>query len=360
MLNFQVALKEIENGQFAPVYLFFGEESYLREELLSKLYRAFVGDQSDFGREKIEGAALDLEEVINRADEGGLFSRKRLLIVDNPPYLVPPRKAESNKDQEVSEKQQELEKSSADLLLAYFERLGSLMADTIIVFLSSGVDRRKRIYKVLDKQGTVVECLPLKGDALIDWINQKVAALGKTIERSAVDRLLMAGDQNLHYLSNELEKYAIYLGEKENVITGRTVDLLFSGDLEGNVFKLADALAEGYPTRARGMLNLLLSKNEKPLLIFFMLVRHYRLLLQARCLVEEGMPLTEITSTLAVHPFVARKLRDQASKLERRNLEDVYVALQKADMQIKTGVFDPVQALRLTLSRIDYLQNIAS
>jgi DNA polymerase III delta subunit len=52
---------------------------------------------------------------------------------------------------------------------------------------------------------------PLKGEALVDWIRQKAASLGKTVDRSAMDKLLLAGNHNLHYLSGELEKYSAYL-----------------------------------------------------------------------------------------------------------------------------------------------------
>jgi DNA polymerase III subunit delta len=88
--------------------------------------------------------------------------------------------------------------------------------------------------------------------------------------------------------------------------------LLFSGDLQGNVFKLADAMAEKNLSGAESLLQLLLGRREKPLLIFFMLARHYRLLLQARCLLDEGLPPGQFASTLEVPPFVARKLQDQA------------------------------------------------
>lgn len=359
MLSFEAARREIELGKFAPVYLFFGEESYLREELTLHLQKSFIKEEPEFSREKIDGREFDLQSVLARGNEEGLFSRRRLLIVDSPAYLAPPRKAETVKDEKESENQLEQEKTGADLLEAYFERLGNNTPDTIIVFLSPGVDRRKRIYKIIDKRGVAAECAAIKGDDLVGWINRKAASLGKKIDRSAIDRLLMAGDQNLHYFSGELEKYATYLGDQEKVITGAVVDLLFAGDLEGNVFKLADALAASEHGRAQNLLELLLSRREKPLPIFFMLVRHYRLLLQTRYLVEEGMPLTEITSTLVVHPFVARKLREQALTLDPQALEDIYIDMQNTDYKIKTGLLDPVQALRLMISRIYYRQNKA-
>lgn len=360
MRSFQAALREIETGKFAPLYLLFGEESYLREELINLLKLKFLGQNSELSCEKIDGREHHLQDVLSKTEESAIFSERQLLIVDNPPYLAPPRKAESLKAEEASKSQQEMEKAGAELLANFFEQLGSQLPDTIIIFQSTGVDRRKRIFKIIDKAGIAVECAALKGDELASWINQKATSLGKKIDRSAVDRLLLSENQSLHFFANELEKYATYLGEKEKIITDSTVDQLFAGDLESTVFKLTDALAEGNHDRAQLQLERMLGRREKPLPIFFMLVRHYRLLLQARCFVEEGLPLTEITSTLAVHPFVARKLRDQAGALDLKTLEDIYIDLQNTDLQIKTGIIDPVQALRLILSRIDYRQNMAS
>jgi DNA polymerase III subunit delta len=360
MRSLQSVLREIETGKFAPLYLLFGEESYLQEELINLLKLKFLGQNPELSCEKIDGREHNLQDILGKTEESAIFSERQLLIVENPPYLAPPRKAENPKAEEATKSQQEMEKAGAEILANYYKQLGAQLPDTIIIFQSAGVDRRKRIFKIIDKVGIAVECAALKGDELASWINRKAMSLGKKIDRSAVDRLLISENQSLHFFANELEKYATYLSEKEKIITDSTVDLLFAGDLESTVFKLTDALAEGNHDRAQSQLERLLSRREKPLPIFFMLVRHYRLLLQACCLVEEGLPLTEITSTLAVHPFVARKLRDQAEALKLKALEEIYIDLQKTDMQIKTGMVDPVQALRLILSRIDYRQNMVS
>lgn len=239
---------------------------------------------------------------------------------------------------------------------SYLEHKKEENMDSLLIFTAPKVDRRKKLFKLIDKKGAAVECSTLKGEALTAWIHKKAARLGKKIDRAAVEKLLLAGDHNLHYLSRELEKYSTFLGERENVITAHTVDSLFAGDLQGDVFKLSDALAEGNLDRAYRLLEMLLRRREKPLLIFFMLVRHYRLLLETCCLLEEGMPSSEFASSLEVHPFVARKLSQQAQNYARPVLEDVLIALQNADLQIKTGRIEPEQALKLTLSRIDYVQ----
>lgn len=359
MVPYQLFMRKLKEKKFYPVYLFYGDEKYLQEELLRQLAISYLGPDLEYGIEKIEGSAIELAEIISRLNEAGLFASRRILIIDSPPYLSAPRNEkavqESDKNQEKSSEKTQ-GKEEAALLDDYFKLWSDRIPDNILVFLSPGVDRRKRIFKILGSRGVVVECSALKGEALAEWISHKAAQLHKKIERGALEKLMLADGNNLHYLSGELEKYSTYLGDNEETITAQVVEKLFSGDLQGDVFKLSDAMAERDIHKAHNMLEYLLRKREKPLLIFFMLVRHYRLLLEAHCLLKEGIPQGEFASTLAVHPFVARKLREQAVTYERLALEEILLTMQEADMQIKTGKIEPSQALSLTLNRIDYIQ----
>ncbi len=356
MISYQALLKQFKEGNFAPVYLFFGEERYLLQEFTFRLADSYLGAEAEFGLEKLDGSEHDLEDIVAGLNERGLFAQRRIVVVDNPPYLAPPRKKGDREEYGDEPVLDSREITSADLLSDYLAGEGSGEPDRILVFLTPGADKRKRLFKLIAKKGVVVECAALKGDTLAAWIHRKAQRMGKKIDRAAVERLLLSGDHNLHYLSGELEKYSTYLGEDQDTITVDTVDTLFSGDLQGSVFKLSDALAEGSPVRAQEILDLLLKRREQPLLILFMLTRHYRMLLQAYSLLEEGRGGGDLSSALGVQPFVARKLKEQTVLYDRKALEDAMLALQKADYQIKTGCLEPVQALQLVLSRIDYMQ----
>ena len=359
MVSYQSLLKQLKEGKFAPVYLFFGEEKYLQQEFTARLADSFLGPEAEFGLEKVDGAEYALEEIMAGLNEGSLFARRRIVVVDNPPYLAPPRKKEDREEPGEKPGPDSREKQNDDLLSEFMERENSDHPDSILVFLTPGADKRRRLFKLIDKNGAAVECAPLKGDTLAAWIRKKAERLGKKIDREAVERLMLAGDHNLHYLSNELDKYSAYLGDEGDTISVETVEALFSGDLQGNVFKLADALAEGALAQAQDFLDLLLKRREQPLLILFMLTRHYRMLLQAFSLIEEGRSGADLASALGVQPFVARKLKDQAALYNRRVLEEAMLDLQKTDYQIKTGCLEPAQALKLVLSRIDYVQAAA-
>lgn len=357
MLSYQVLIKQFTEGKFHPFYLLFGEEKYLQEDLTRKLAESYLGEDAGFGQERIAGDSVDLAGLLDKISNSGLFSARCLLIVDDPPYLVPPKKAEANGANSEVKKNKRGDDESL-LLERYLENNPSSPPCGIIIFRTERTDRRRRIFKLMEKWGAVVECAPLKGEVLASWIQSYAAEQGKSIERAALERVMLAGEQNLHYFSNELNKYSAYLGSKEKVITVKTVELLFSGDIQGDVFKMSDAITAGNLGRAQDLLDLLIRKREAPLLIFFMLVRHYRLLLQTHCLLDQGLSQQAITSALAVHPYAARKMREQAVSFNRRVLEDILITLQKVDLQIKTGESEPVSALKLLLIKIDNLQRV--
>ena len=356
MQGYQSVIKQITAGHYASLYLFFGEEKYLQEELITRLEEAFLGEEKELNCEKIDGTELALDQVLEKLDEIGLFSRRRLIILENPPYLVPPRKTDRDDSPEEPENTVSADRDRIESLERYLQDKEPHSSDAILVITTPKVDRRKKIFKLIDQKGVAVECNQLKGELLSGWINNKVKTLGKSISREALDRLLMAEDHNLHYLSTELEKYALFLGEHEHQINGAVVDRLFSGDIQGDVFKLADALAGNNLVEADRLLTMLLGRREKALQIFFMLVRHYRLLLKTRCLLDEGLPQSQFPAVLEVQHFVARRLREQAVLFDRKTLEEAMIVLQSTDSKIKTGKVEPIQALYLLINRIVYLQ----
>lgn len=358
MATYTRSVKQVEDNHFSPLYLLHGEEKYLHESFIALLVNNFLQKDADFGLIKLDGNSVNLEEVFNQLDAGDLFSRRRIIVVENPHFLAASRKSEKGEDEHAARQPSETDLAAQELLVVFLDNLNRRQPEKIIVLSAGKVDRRKKIYKLIDQKAAVVECLPLKGEELARWIRQKAQELGKSINRDAVERLLLAGDHNLHYLATELSKYSAYLGQEEDSVTAEVVDRLFSGDLQGDVFKLADALAEKKFSRAEKLLQLLLSRREKPLLIFFLLVRHYRLLLQARGLLDEGLPAAQFARALEVQHFVARKLQEQAAFYTRVALEEALLIFQHTDYQIKTGCLEPEAALYLLLSRIDSLQTV--
>ncbi len=355
MIGYREAAQMIASRKLVPAYLFYGGEPFLIRELSDQLAGAYLGEEGDYGREKIDGTELTLNEALQRLDEVSLFAPRKLLLVDEPPYLVP--KSREKRDAAGGETGPEESGEKASEQLERFvesERAGKIPS-RIILFRAAAVDRRRRLFKLLEKKGVVVECAPLRGGELSRWIREQLARQGKKIESAALQRLLWSGENDLHFLSNELDKYGAYLGDGETTITAEVVELLFSGDVKSSVFTLTDALSEGNPDRALQVLSQLAGKREEPLRIFFMLVRHFRLLLGARSLREEKVPPAQHPRALGVKPFEARKLYGQSAAFNRESLEEIIIFLQKLDHRIKTGRVIPHQALEVAIAQIHQL-----
>ena len=356
MIDYSRALRAISAGSFQPAYLFCGSEPFLIRELSHRLEEAYLGEDGGYGSEKVEGKEFTLTEVLQRLDGASLFASRKLLVVDEPPYLALKSKEIGTAAGGKGESGEENAAGAPCELESFIEReSGAGIPARIILFRAANVDRRRRLFKMLEKRDAAVDCATLKEGDLTRWIRERLARQGKKIDNAALQRLLWSGENDLHTLSNELDKYCAYLGEGETTITAGVVELLFSGDTWGNVFTLTDALSKGNIHRAQQLLAVLAGKREEPLRIFFMLVRHFRLLLCARSLRDEKIPPARHPGELGVKPFEARKLYGQSASFSRESLEEIIIFLQGLDYRIKTGRVVPGQGLEMAIAGIHLL-----
>ena len=93
-------------------------------------------------------------------------------------------------------------------------------------------------------------------------------------------------------LCQEIEKLLTYVDFKAAVETADVKNLTASG-LQSNVFDLLDAVSEGNPAMAVKNLEGLLEQSD-PSNLFYLLVRQFRLLLQAREILDEGGSVSNI------------------------------------------------------------------
>ena len=68
-----------------------------------------------------------------------------------------------------------------------------------------------------------------------------------------------------------------------------------------------------------------------------MVIRQFRLLIQARELLDENASLQEIQKSLGLHEFVAQKVTAQAKRFSLPVLEAIYHKLLEIDEGAKTG-----------------------
>ena len=167
------------------------------------------------------------------------------------------------------------------------------------------------------------------------WIIGRARELGGEFRPEAAKLLASYIGSDTGLASLEIEKSLIYVDFKRPVEMDDVEELTAPGG-QADVFDMVDALAMGSAKQALRLLHLLLEEQEA-FSLFGMVVRQFRLLLQAREVLDGGGGQKRIASELNQHPRVAEKLAGQARRFTMDQLEAIYHRLRQIDEDAKSG-----------------------
>ncbi|HEX7541437.1 MAG TPA: DNA polymerase III subunit delta, partial [Anaerolineales bacterium] len=167
------------------------------------------------------------------------------------------------------------------------------------------------------------------------WIESETKKLGGKIEPAAAARLSEMVGEDTRIAAQELTKLLTYVNFARPV-TLLDVDQVSIVSAQGNVFELVDALGQENGKKAQHVLHQLL-EDEEAFELWGMVIRQFRLLLQARELLDANASTPEVQKALGLHEFVARKVTNQAKRFSLSALESIYHKLLEIDEGAKTS-----------------------
>lgn len=336
----------LEQGEIAPVYLFYGEETYLRDRAVLRFREHFLkDDEAGLNCDLIDGDTAKAEEIVARAETLPFFAEKRLVVVKNPSFFKNKRTASSGAAAAKEEKNAGREES----LLRYLEN--PLASTCLILTTAETVDKRKKIFRSIKKNGRVMEFSFLKKRDLSRWLKQKAAAAGKQFEEQAAELFLQSAGPALQNLVLELDKLCSYTQGRAD-ITSADVRLVTTLGLEDNIFNVVDAIGGKRCGEALVGIKEMLAAKEPPLRLLAMICRQFRLLLQVHDLTARGVPAREIPARLKIHPYVYQKIAAQHHNFEQALLLEAFTVLSKLEMDVKAGRQEFYPALETYLLKL--------
>jgi DNA polymerase-3 subunit delta len=165
------------------------------------------------------------------------------------------------------------------------------------------------------------------------WIESETKKLGGRIEPDAAARLSEMVGENTRIAVQELTKLLTYVNFAHPV-TLLDVDRVSIVSAQGNVFELVDALGQRDGKKAQRVLHQLL-EEEEAFELWGMVIRQFRLLLQAREMLDTGAGIPAVQKELGLREFVAQKVVNQAKRFSLPALESIYHELLEIDMEAK-------------------------
>ncbi len=344
-MDYRQARLELKKGKLRPLYLFVGAEETLKEELLGIMLELLAQKGAAPDLLRIDGKKVPWRELLQEVAQLTIFGRGRVLLVKDAPYFG----SETKKKAAAGDGGEPLPgKSGSRDDLPTEAWLASVLAagleETLLIFSVPEVDRRRKLIKYLEAQGVLVDFPPLKGAALARWARDELKKGDKEIDAAALALLLERSGENLDLLRRELDKLLLFL-EHGRRIESSHVEMLVSENLQGDVFSLVDELGKKNAVAALYHFHKIRRRNEPPLRILALIIRHFRLLYRARLLQEQGLAPGKMAAALQVPPFVAARLQEQLTNFPAASLPYLLAELKEVDLRIKTGRLPGEEAL---------------
>ena len=267
---FQTFKTDLAEGNIANAYIFYGEESYLREFYLGELRKKLVpGGFEEFNYHTAEGKNLTMQALSEMAEAMPMLSERTLIQVTDLDIF------------KINEEQR-------DRLIALLEDLPPYCC---IVFVYDALEYKqnrtmKKLCAAINTYVHAVEFRQADNSDLVPWIMRRFKALDKQIDRQTAEYLIFLCGSLMTGLIPEITKIGTYA--KGSVITQKDIDAVASPILAAEVFKLTDAVLKNDYNEAARLLGDLLKMQEEPLLINAALGGQLRRIYTARLAIDSG------------------------------------------------------------------------
>lgn len=267
-----------------------------------------------------------LEEVIEDLNTYGLFSDKKIVIINNFDKMDP----DINRVEE---------------LLKYVENSSSL---NLLFVVSDKYDDRKKIIKDLKKK---MEFIKVSSDPMEFTKN---CLKGYKVEDGVITLLVNNTLGDISRLYNECNKLKIYKINDKYISKEDVLELAVKklGDSTDITFQFSRSLAEKDKKKALSLYQELLDYQIEALSIIGLLASQFRIMFQVKVLEEENMRNDEIAKTLNEKSYRITKTRELTSYYSKKELLDLMIKLEDIDLKIKTTSVDANTLVQLFILNI--------
>ena len=282
-MEFQNILADLKNKSYSTVYFLEGEEPYYID-LISDyiLEHVLTEGEKSFNQTLLYGKDITLDTILTAARRYPMMSEKQVVVV---------REAQNIRD--IDELASYVEKPAPSTLL-------------VLCYKYKTIDKRKKLYKAIQKNGVYMESKPLYEYKIPEWTINYLKTKQLGIEHKAVQMITDHIGNNLQRIVNELDK-VIYSAVPGTSITVDDVEKNIGISKEYNAFEFQKALGQKDIYNTNRIINYFI-ENEKsnPIqMLVSILVSYFRKILTYHTIENKGNE-SEVAQKLGVSPFFVK------------------------------------------------------
>jgi DNA polymerase-3 subunit delta len=310
-ISFDQVLNDLRNQIYSPVYLLHGEEPYFIDAISDFIEQNILNDlEKEFNQTICYGKDSNVATLISYAKRFPMMANYQVLIVKEA---------------------QDLDK--IEEFLPYVENpLNSTLL--VLCFKYGKLDKRKALYKSIEKHGVAFESVRLYDNKIPDWINDYLRKRNYAINPKASALLAEFVGNDLSKVVNELEKLFINIPQGTE-ITEDYIEKNIGISKDYNVFELQKALGRKEVVKANRIIQYFAANpRENPLVkVLPILSSFFSKILLYHFLPDKSK--NSAASALSVNPFFVADYQQAAKTFPPGKVISVISLLREYDLKAK-------------------------
>ncbi len=310
-MTHEQVLADLKSKKYSTIYFLAGEETFYID-LLSDYIEASVLDESEksFNQTVMYGRDVEVGSLISAAKQFPMMSENTVIIVKEAQGLENIEELKSYVDQPLS---------STVLVLCY---------------RGKKLDRRKALYKSIQKNGIYFESSKLYENKIPEWIKGYLRAKDYTIGNKASAMLTEFLGTDLSKIAGELNKLCI-LAPKGSEINAKLVEENIGISKDYNNFELQNAVMNKDVFKANKIIKYFESNPKKNPIVVTLSVLYN---LFSKVLIYHSLkdknPKT-VAKSLGVNPYFVKDYQKAAQTYNLKKAVGALDLLRESDMKSK-------------------------
>lgn len=303
---------EIKKGTPRPIYFLMGEEPYYIDKISQFIAdNVLTEDEKGFNQMVLYGKDTTIDDVVANAKRFPMMAERQVVIVKEAQHLS----------------------RTIENLLSYSENPQPTTV-LVICFKYKKLDKRKKLYKAIQKTGELFESKKLYENQVADWIRKTMAGKSYQISPKSCVMLVEFLGTDLSKISNELDKLTLVVPASTE-ITPELVEKHIGISKDFNNFELKKAIGERDVKKASRIIDYF-SQNPKdnPFVVTITLLNtFFTQLLQYHGLNDRSSG--NVAKVLGVSPYFVNEYAIAAKNYPMKRVSGIISSLRNLDLKGK-------------------------
>ena len=245
--------KDIASGSTAPVYVLLGHDEIEKAEVAAQFLELVDEGLQVFNVDRFYGGDVSAAQIIDRANTHPMMVPRRVIVVlEAEKLLVPKRESKATEEDQ-------------ERLTAFIK---APAPDSTVVFVCSGLDKRRTLVKLLLKEAQVVDCGTIESAEDAErWLKNRAARERVTFEPAAARVLVERAGQDIVRLRGAFERVVLYALGQATITVDDVRQSVPAGPESQIDFGIANAIRDNDAAQALSQLSAALDGGVVPVMV---------------------------------------------------------------------------------------------